>query len=50
MSLQHGWPIKDGYVLFGQPDAAATAAAKDAPSLGLISNALLYAKELERIV
>ncbi|KAG1668580.1 hypothetical protein FOA52_007315 [Chlamydomonas sp. UWO 241] len=49
---EHGWHIDGGYIRFVHPDAAANAAkgAKDEPSLKLISNSLVYAKELERIV
>lgn len=44
--MQHGWQIQDGYILFkAQADPN-----KEVPSLTLINNALVYAKELERIV
>ncbi|MEW5300209.1 MAG: hypothetical protein WDW38_003048 [Sanguina aurantia] len=43
---EHGWQIQDGYILFkAQADPN-----KEVPSLTLINNALVYAKELERIV
>ncbi len=47
--LQHGWFVADGYITFVHPDASKDTS-KDEPSLKLISNALVYAKELERIV
>ena len=48
-SLQHGWHIDGAFIVF-QHAAAATAAAKAIPSMELINNALVYAKELDRIV
>lgn len=48
--VQHGWHISDGYIVFAHPDAANNAAGKDEPAMKLINNALVYAKELERIV
>jgi 26S proteasome regulatory subunit N12 len=48
--VQHKWSLVDGYIVFKGADAAAVAADKAVPSLELINNALLYAKELERIV
>ncbi|KXZ48941.1 hypothetical protein GPECTOR_24g231 [Gonium pectorale] len=54
---EHGWAVtSDGYILFRDGAAAADGADGPAvsgrapPSLELINNALVYAKELERIV
>lgn len=42
--------MPDGYIVFKSGSADGTAASKAIPSLELINNALVYAKELERIV
>ncbi|EFJ43044.1 26S proteasome regulatory complex [Volvox carteri f. nagariensis] len=48
---EHGWTITpDDYIVFRAAAAEGTAASKAIPSLELINNALVYAKELERIV
>ncbi|KAG2491323.1 hypothetical protein HYH03_010328 [Edaphochlamys debaryana] len=53
---EHGWSVSaDGYLCFKQAAAeggaaAPTTASRAIPSLELINNALVYAKELERIV
>ena len=45
---QHAWIIQDQYIMFQK---SLLAAGKEVPaSLTLINNALVYAKELERIV
>ena len=44
----HGWKIEGEQILFQGQEVSA--AAKDLPSLALIHNSLVYAKELERIV
>lgn len=44
---QHGWQIQDGRIMFQARDAGD---GKEIPAMGLINNALVYAKELERIV
>jgi 26S proteasome regulatory subunit N12 len=46
--LQHGWTVQGSNIMF-QPQAEA-GATKELPSIELINNALVYAKELERIV
>lgn len=48
VSLQRGWEVQDGKVLF--TPAPKCSAAKELPSLELINYTLTYAKELERIV
>jgi hypothetical protein len=50
MLAQHGWLVKDGYIMFVHPTSKANASGTDESSGKLISNALVYAKELERIV
>lgn len=47
---EHGWHIADGCILFTHPDAVSTVPGKEDPSIKLINNTLVYAKELERIV
>ncbi|GIL61105.1 hypothetical protein Vafri_15489 [Volvox africanus] len=48
---EHGWTITmDDYIIFQSAATDGTAASKAIPSLELINNALVYAKELERIV
>lgn len=48
---QHGWTITDGVIVFPNNAVANGAGARGPlPSLELINNALVYAKELERIV
>ncbi|GLC35908.1 hypothetical protein PLESTB_000518300 [Pleodorina starrii] len=48
---EHGWTVTvDDYIVFRSAATEGTAAAKAIPSLELINNALVYAKELERIV
>lgn len=49
-ALQHNWAVVDGYVVFKTEATEGTTASKAIPSLELINNALVYAKELERIV
>lgn len=44
---EHGWNIQNGTIFFQPTDAPSAA---QTPSVDLISNALIYAKELERIV
>mmetsp|Transcript_12269 Transcript_12269/g.26462 ORF Transcript_12269/g.26462 Transcript_12269/m.26462 type:complete len:264 (+) Transcript_12269:65-856(+) len=44
---KHEWHVQDQYIVFQQQDAPA---AQAIPSLTVINNALMYAKELERIV
>lgn len=48
-ALQHGWQVQDRNIIF-QAEGQAGAAKEGPPPLKLINNALLYAKELERIV
>lgn len=48
-SSQHGWQVKDRSILFQTEDQAA-AGKEGPPPLKLVNNALMYAKELERIV
>lgn len=45
---QRGWDVRDGVIVFQQETSAADK--RNAPSLELINHALVYAKELERIV
>ncbi|PNW70163.1 hypothetical protein CHLRE_17g708300v5 [Chlamydomonas reinhardtii] len=47
---EHNWAVVDGYVVFKTEATEGTTASKAIPSLELINNALVYAKELERIV
>ena len=47
--IQRGWAVRDGAVHFSAKNAAEEEAAA-IPALGLINNALTYARELERIV
>jgi hypothetical protein len=49
---QHGWSVSGGYVVFqGAGSSAMPAGGKpEVPSMQLIHNSLMYAKELERIV
>lgn len=47
---EHGWYMDGSYIRFVHPDSTTSAASKEEPSQKLISNALVYAKELERIV
>lgn len=44
---QRGWFVEGGYIIFQKPDLSAM---KEVPSLKIINNTLVYAKELERIV
>jgi hypothetical protein len=45
---QHGWTVEGQRIVFRPQEEGA--AAKELPSLQLINHALVYAKELERIV
>lgn len=47
---QHGWTVKGGYIEFTAAGGDTGAKVGPAPAMGLITNALVYAKELERIV
>jgi 26S proteasome regulatory subunit N12 len=48
---KQGWQVgPDGYISFNLKDANESKENKEAASMGLISNTLVYAKELERIV
>ena len=47
LPLQRGWRVEDGAVHFQFPDEGD---AGELPSVELISRALTYARELERIV
>lgn len=46
--VQHGWNVRDGTIYFSQ--AEEKNAAESLQSVGLIENALSYAREIERIV
>ncbi len=50
--LQHGWKVENNVILFQHGGAAAGKAGgnKELPPMQVIQNALVYAKELERIV
>lgn len=45
-AAQRGWTVQGGYIVFQAQEAAA----KEVPSLKIINNTFVYAKELERIV
>jgi hypothetical protein len=47
-SVQRGWQVKGGQVVFSGMEAESGAA--ELPSIELIGHALTYARELERIV
>ncbi len=49
LHTQHKWLIEGQYIVFQKSSMAAGKEVKEA-SLTLINNALVYAKELERIV
>lgn len=46
--MQHGWTVDKGVVHFNKANTAGDAAAEQ--HMSLINHALVYAKELERIV
>ncbi|GAX78818.1 hypothetical protein CEUSTIGMA_g6255.t1 [Chlamydomonas eustigma] len=47
-AIEHAWTIQEEYIMFSHEESASLA--KEASSLSLINNTLVYAKELERIV
>jgi 26S proteasome regulatory subunit N12 len=48
-ALQHGWQVAGGVITF-KGGAEGGKGPKELPPMTIINNALIYAKELERIV